>query len=66
MEQTLTEVKDRLKAKFSDKGYEIRGNDRIIVVSDNELSEAAQKSVMKDCDRFAVVFFTRAEFNARF
>lgn len=61
---TLSEVKAALQKKFADRGMEIRGQDRIIVVTEQVLSDAVKKSVVKECSSFAVVFFTREYFDS--
>lgn len=63
---TLSSVKLSLTQRFSSRGVEFIGNDRVVVLSEEPISEALQTSILRECQNFAVVFFTKSVYQSRF
>lgn len=62
----LGAVQKHLREKFGGLGIIIRGQDRIIVISENPLSAMAIRGIESNAGGFAVVYFTKEEYNNRF
>ena len=62
---SLSSVKKLLQEKYANKGVEIIGNDRIVVLTEEEISTSLQSSIIRDCPNFAIVFFTKQGYSDR-
>ena len=57
----LSEVIASLKGKYPD--LTIKGNDRVVVISEQPLSQQKISQILRHTDRHATVFFTTAEYD---
>lgn len=58
---TLSDVKAILRYKYPK--LNIKGNDRVIIITDEELSAAVINNIYKESSPFATVFMTTAGYN---